>query len=158
MIFVLCDKINSGKSSFISSLAQRLIDEGRDVGGVFTPAHIEGKQKCGHDLCTISNGTISPPIEFTRERNFENSFQFGRYHFSSKAFDVANVLDANCDIFIIDEIGPLETVHRQGFFDLLIRAHKSADKLLIVMREDLALPDAISIPAISFKLGDDIPL
>lgn len=137
MHFILCDEINSGKSTFILDLCSDLINHGFSISGWITPPHLEGSVKTGHDIIFSDEGVMRSPIPFTRLEPFERSFQWRRYHFNENAFEMANHLDTGCDLFVMDEIGPLELEEKNGFFEIMNRAIGSSDNTLIVIRDGL---------------------
>lgn len=150
MHLVLNDEINSGKSSFVLSLVERLNREGCKPSGFITAAHIENGEKIGHDLVIIDNGVMHEPIKFTRTRFFEGSFQRAKYHFNKAAFGAINTLDVNTQLFIMDEIGPLETAHRRGFYSLMQRVLINSQNTLSVIRKGLEL-DFARIANVEFR-------
>lgn len=137
MHLILSDKIDSGKSTFILDLAGRLIEDGRKISGWITPAHMEGDRKAGHDLILISKGEMAKPIPFTRTTPFEESFPWRRFHFNRNAFELARGLDTKAEIFIMDEIGPLELEEGEGFIDVVMRALTDATTTISVVRSGL---------------------
>lgn len=134
MHLILCDKINSGKSTFMMGLVQRLITGGAKISGWVTPPHIKDGKKAGHDFVLFKNGEIAPPIPFTREEPFENSFQWARFHFNKIAFEQAAKLSTNSDLFIMDEIGPLELIDNKGFADTACAALTQCPNTLTIVR------------------------
>lgn len=137
MHLILCDEIDSGKSTFVLELTRSLIEKNKKISGWITPAHMDGEKKSGHDFITIDKGKFSERIPFTRLHEFENSFRWRRFHFSRTAFDIAGHLDTDCDLFIMDEIGPLELEEGQGFYDTMNEALAKSKSTLIVARTDL---------------------
>lgn len=134
-VLVLCDAINSGKSTFCLHLAKELINHECDVSGFVTPPYTIDGKKHGHDFIAIDHGKMAPPIPFTREEAFSGSFPMFRYHFNSRAFEIAEGLSG--EIFVLDEIGPLELDHRRGFYDIFKRVTKAAKVALVIVRDGL---------------------
>jgi len=137
MNFILTDKIDSGKSGYILSLAKRLIEEGLDVSGWITVAHMEGGYKIGHDMVKIERGRISAVLPFTRPAPFKDSFPWRRFHFNSHAFDDAEGIATDVDLFIMDELGPLELEESGGFIGIARRAMAGGADTLTVVRSGL---------------------
>ena len=138
MNFILTDEIDSGKSGHVLALARRMIEEGREVSGWVTVAHMEGGYKTGQDIVKIERGRISVALPFTRPAPFDGSFPWRRFHFNSHAFDDAEELATDVDLFIMDELGPLELEESGGFIGIARRAMAGAANTLTVVRSELA--------------------
>ncbi|MBT3181394.1 MAG: hypothetical protein HN337_02675 [Deltaproteobacteria bacterium] len=145
MIYILCDEINSGKSTFVLGLSKKLAQDGLCIGGWTTPPHIERETKVGHDFVAINDGIMDEPIPYTRPHPFDNSFQWKKYFFSKSAFKKARLLNFNCDLFIVDEIGPLELDDKQGFFQMINKFVEIPQNTLLVLRKGLykSIPEII---------------
>jgi nucleoside-triphosphatase THEP1 len=137
MNFILTDKIDSGKSGYVLALAKRLTEAGREVSGWITVAHMERGEKVGHDMVKIERGKCSAALPFTRQVPFEGSFPWRRFHFSSCAFEDAENLATDVDLFIMDELGPLELEEGKGFIAVARRAMAGKADTLIVARDGL---------------------
>lgn len=137
MNFILSDEINSGKTTFVLELFSGIARKGPMISGWITPPHIEGGRKVGHDIIFIEGREISSPVPFTRTGPFDGSFPWRRFHFSERAFESAANLKTACDLFIMDEIGPLELEDGRGFLEIMRRAIEDAGSTLIVIRRDL---------------------
>lgn len=137
MHFILCDAIDSGKSTFCMRLVKRLTEAGHAVSGWVTPAHLVGGDKQGHDFVAIDSSRLEPAIPFTRLEPFAGSFRWHRYHFNPQAFERASKLSAGKRIFIMDEIGPLELDCLKGFYAPMSRALDEASITLSVIRSGL---------------------
>jgi len=137
MQFILTDEIDSGKSGCVLALATRLIEAGGKISGWVTVAHMEDGKKAGHDIVTIEGGRLSARIPFTRAAPFEGSFPWRRFHFSARAFEVAQKLATDVDLFIIDELGPLELYEEGGFIGIARRALAESKNTLCVVRRGL---------------------
>jgi nucleoside-triphosphatase THEP1 len=137
MNFILCDEIDSGKSSLVLRLAHELIADGKSASGFVTTAHMEDGKKLGHDFVLIRNNSLDEPIPFTRPHPFENSFRWRRYFFNKYAFEAADALELSSDIIVMDEIGPLELEDKLGFFTFFQRALAIDRPKLVVVRKSL---------------------
>ncbi len=135
--YLLCGAIDSGKSAAVLALATRLIARGSDIAGWITPAFLQQGRKAGHDFIAIERGRPSPPIPFTREAAFEGSFFWRRYHFHKAAFVRAAAIPLDADLFLLDEIGPLEIEERRGFASVARRAYEHCPATLTVLRSGL---------------------
>lgn len=137
MNFILTDEIDSGKSSYVLSLAERMIEKGWSVSGWITVAHMDGGYKIGHDMVKIERGRISGALPFTRPAPFKDSFPWRRFHFNSHAFEEAEGLAIDVDLFIMDELGPLELEESGGFIGIARRAMAGGANTLTVVRSGL---------------------
>ena len=137
MHLVLCDAIDTGKSTFVLEAARRLAGRGIRISGWITPAHMKDGEKRGHDCIAIDRGAIEAPIPFTRLEPFEGSLPFMKYHFNAKAFDRVNAIAPAAELFVMDEIGPLELIEHRGFHDAMLAAFASAPATLAVVRTGL---------------------
>lgn len=137
MIYLLTGEIDSGKSTAVVKYARKLAEEGKEISGWITPAHMDGDKKIGHDFVLIDRSQFAEPIPFTRLHEFENSFKWRRFYFNKEAFKLADGLSNGCDLFIMDEIGPLEIEDGKGFTQILGRILDKPKHLLIVMRNGL---------------------
>jgi len=137
MHFILCDVIDSGKSRYVEGLARKMLGRGASVGGFVCVAHIEGGVKAGHDLIVLDGMGLSRPIPFTRTLPFDGSFPWRRFHFSRQAFEAVEGLELDADLFIMDEIGPLEIEDGKGFIETARRAIAGAGNTLSVVRQGL---------------------
>ena len=137
MIFVLTGEIDSGKSTAVANLCRDLIAKGYTLSGLITTAHMIDGRKVGHDCVFIKNNRLRDPVVYTRLSPFPRSSQWRRYHFNTDVFSDSGTLRTDCDLFVIDEIGPLELEHREGFLLLLERLlrQEPPPPLLIVARK-----------------------
>ncbi len=130
MIVILSAPIRSGKTTSLLQWAQHR----NDVYGILTP-DIDGK-RVFMDLATKEQF----PMEAAAE---EEKLAVGKFTFSKKGFDKAiKIIQDAIDKkgwLIIDEIGPLE-LKGEGFSNVLKEVLKKRnDKIIIVVREELAV-------------------
>ncbi len=137
MHFILCDGIDSGKSRYVEGLVRRMLGRGATVRGFVSAAHIEGGIKAGHDLIVLDGRGLAGPIPFTRPLPFEDSFPWRRFHMSRRAFEMVEGLEVDSDLFVMDEIGPLELEDGKGFMETARRALAGAGNTLSVVRRGL---------------------
>lgn len=137
MHFILTGEIDSGKSAFVGKLVRRLAHDGYAVSGWTTPAHMEQGSKIGHDFVAISQSESKPPIIFTRPDPFEQSFPWRRFHFNKLAFSQSQEIKPCSDLFVMDEIGPLELEEEMGFAPAARHALETAPHTLTVVRMGL---------------------
>jgi len=138
MIFVFHGKINSGKSTSILKLYGELKTLGIDVGGWITPPYIENGVKVGQNIILLNGKKSSfKSIPFMRRTPFEDSFEWRNIHFNGKAFNLAKSISFEHNIFIMDEIGPLEIIDGKGFLKIMKNAIAKTDRSIIVVRQSI---------------------
>ncbi|MBN1283101.1 MAG: hypothetical protein JXA24_04930 [Proteobacteria bacterium] len=148
MHIILTGEIDSGKSSCVQGLVTRIMGQGREVGGWITPAHTRAGIKAGHDFVAIDAGGPAPPLPFTRARPFQGSFPWRRFHFNRLAFErTTELAERLCrvpgpgsrapELFVMDELGPLELEEGKGFLKAARRAISVAPNTLTVVRKGL---------------------
>ncbi len=122
-IVVLTGWRGAGKTSLLLRLTAQAIKAGWRVGGLLAPARIEDGQKTGIEVADAHTG----------ERRLLASLIQGELHgprVGNWSFDEGSFVWGDgilrrslpCDLFVLDELGPLEFEHQQGWsagFDLL---------------------------------------
>jgi len=130
---IITGKIGSGKSSCALSLAKRLVKQGKKVSGWISIKNMEEK---GYDIIFIRSSRFSRPKRFIREAKFSGSLKWRRFWFSGDIFRQAGLIVSakKGDIFIIDEVGPLELEYHKGFWRYLARIYKTYPTTVTVVR------------------------
>jgi len=127
-----------GKTTFCQKLAVRARDAGWRVGGLLSPARIEGKNKTGIWVEDLASGQRR--LLASNQQGELHGVQQGQwtFHPPTLAWSQAALKRAlPCDLFILDELGPLEFDHHQGWalgFDLL--ASNDYRLALVVIRPE----------------------
>lgn len=155
MHVLLCDAIDSGKSTFCAGVVRRLRDEGVALFGWITPPHLVDGVKEGHDFVLLRGDAMDDPIPFTRPYPFDGAVPWRRWHFSQKPFERAEALPSASggkSLFIMDEIGPLELDAHRGFVAPMRRAFAEAPQTLTVLRCGLEDRIRTLLPEIPFQL------
>ena len=137
MHFILTGAVNSGKSSFVQGLVERLQTDGLKLKGWITPAHIERGKKVGHDFVELAGLKKQAAIVFTRTEPFACSLAFRSYHFNGAAFERAKKIGPSAGLFVMDEIGPLELCDNAGFAAAARKALRRSEVTLTVVRKGL---------------------
>lgn len=128
-IHLLSQAIQTGKTT---SLLQ-YVQTHSNCSGILTP--VINNQRFFYSIASGESRLMeAEPTE-------QNCLHIGRYSFSKAAFDWAiaqceNVLKSRQELFIIDEIGPLE-LRNEGFYNLLMQVlanQYAIEKLLLVVR------------------------
>lgn len=135
---IITGDVNSGKTSLASKLVDFLKDKYK-IGGFLARSHFENGQKKSYFVENITNGNN---LLLASLDNFGDTFVFGRFYFSQKTFkEISGYYDENIlkniQIFVLDEVGPLE-IRGDGWFELINRLIKKWDGVVIfVVRKNL---------------------
>ena len=135
-IIILSGKVDSGKTSTLTRWVDTWQTLGLQIGGVLTAAVMDRDKKIGYDLIDINSGNEYPLV---RSKPFDQSWQMGRFFFDKTGFNLLHdKISRQCakDLYILDEIGPLEMIKKQGLYAIfihLLQQHSSS--LLLVVRE-----------------------
>jgi len=153
MIYILTGEINSGKTTTLSGWVEAWRSDGCTLGGILAPANWQGGKKISYDVMDAQTGKRRLLASRKRLRNAES---FGPFWFSKKGLlfgeKVLMGLNAEMEIGVVDEIGPLELDHRgwaQGFRSLLSHAPRN---LIVVVRTPLVKEVAHSFHLSPFEI------
>jgi len=141
-IALLSGEIGAGKTTVCQRVVNLARSRGYACGGLLTPALIEDGRKVG--IVGVDLGSGGRRVMARIDRDLGGPC-VGCYHFTADAFAWANAIiasavKANCDLLVVDEIGPLELVQGGGLapaLDLL----SAVPRALIVVR--ISLVDAL---------------
>lgn len=108
-IVLICGRKNSGKTTYLQNIVNRVKTRGRQVSGVLTVSEfLESGQKI-YFIKDLQSGQqqflASPKSEFSR------MLHFGNYFFNPEALEFANRIlckNITADYVFLDEYGPLE--------------------------------------------------
>lgn len=126
-ILVLTGKRGDGKTTFCSALAEQASVAGWKVTGLLSPAIFKDGMKTGILTQDLRTGETRP-LAMLSALNVERStfsLELGQWLFAPTVVDWGNqILQSRqpCDLFIIDELGPLEFYRGEGWvhaFDAL---------------------------------------
>jgi nucleoside-triphosphatase THEP1 len=141
-VLILTGKIGTGKTTACRKAVKKAVEKGLAAGGILTPPIYEDGTKTGfyaEDLGTgerwvLGSKDTDPGSPGT---------VFGMYRFLiggfARAFGVLKTAIADrCGLIVLDEIGPLEIVHKKGFWRMLETLFDVKDSyLLLVVRPSL---------------------
>ena len=122
MITIITGDSGVGKTTFILKRIQKIKDSGRMAYGIITPAIFnEQNKKIGFSALSTSSGE---EWELARTDKILPGPTYGPYHFCDEGFTKANnqlskCLKSNKKIIFLDEIGPLELKHKDGYYPIL---------------------------------------
>lgn len=135
MITIVTGKINSGKTTYLKNNYEKT-----QKGDGFLSVKFFAKDNfIGYNLLHLKSGKESP---FIRKKTAIPSewieiFAMGQFSFSQEGFRFAEKIMKNCtdEPVYLDEIGPLEILHKKGFHEILkTQLNKN---LFISVRESL---------------------
>ncbi len=115
-LWMLSGERGVGKTSFCRSLATHAHLQGWDVAGLVSPAVFEGEIKTGilaEDLRTGETRSLA-----VAKHHFSFDLQMGMWFFSRSTIAWGNHViqqSTPCHLLIIDELGPLELTHQEGW-------------------------------------------
>jgi nucleoside-triphosphatase THEP1 len=124
--YILTGEINSGKTTVLTKFFNDSAGK-KIIAGWLSPKE--------YDIHFIKGSKIISKMPLARKKPFKPSVKFGHLWFNENAFKEASKIDfGECDIFIIDEIGPLELEEKKGFCALLPGIYKKYDTTITVIR------------------------
>jgi nucleoside-triphosphatase THEP1 len=131
-VFIISGKVGSGKTTHLIEILQLLKDSGSKISGVIAHGLLDDDLRIGFDIEDINSGEKVPLCR--REKMIDHVEQTGQFSFSKAGIEFGkNALKKDCDLLVIDEIGPLE-LSGGGWADQM---HTSSMPLLLVVREEL---------------------
>jgi nucleoside-triphosphatase THEP1 len=139
----------------------RLVEQARQAGwslaGVLCPAVFEDGEKIAIDMLDLTTGELR---RLAHRENRQTGFEVtDHWNFDNAVLDRGNKilgLAGICDLFFVDELGPLEFYRRQGWvnaFDTLIRGEFK--RAVVVIRPEL-LEEARNLWPGAFVISLDI--
>jgi nucleoside-triphosphatase len=128
-----------GKTTFCRVIAEQAHAGRWQVAGLLSPGIFEGDVKTGIRAEDLRTGETRPLAQATPAAGFD--LQLGRWYFDPAVFAWGNEVLENslpCDLFIVDELGPLEFVQSRGWTAALPTLRQSRYRLgLVVVRPEL---------------------
>ncbi|GEM_PF-1476749 len=135
-IYILTGKIHSGKTSFLQKMCDTLKTKGSKINGLLSPAFYESKTHKGYNGFNIKSEELFALARLDGNPEWEKA---GQYYFIPEGLKKAeeSILDfQNCDLTIIDEIGPLE-MKEKGLWKAACFLFNQPQNILIVLRESI---------------------
>ncbi len=137
MIIVLTGDSGSGKTTLCQRIVASLKGRGSDVAGVLTRPRFALGQKAGMDVQDVRTGERRALAE--RAAMGEGTAKLGwQFDGAGLAWGAQALRGAMpCDVLVVDELGPLELVHNQGWIVALdiLRTNQYRDALVVVRSE-----------------------
>jgi nucleoside-triphosphatase len=141
-----------GKTTALLTVRKSAIQAGRRVGGFLSVARFEANEKAGIDLMDAATGRVMPLATLGEASGGADDICTGHYTFSPDAL-AAGLQYAEAgrgaDVFIVDELGPLELQRGAGWIAVIDMIRSRAfgvalvtirPELLDHAREKMALP------------------
>jgi len=133
---LISDEVNTGKSSKLWELVKFFINQGRNVSGWISLPYFENDIKTGYDIVFITMSKIQNKRKFIRKESFQGSAQWRSFFFDETVFvDSSKIEFGKPDIFVIDEVGPLELCDHMGFWPVLHNIYNNRSTLTVVRRK-----------------------
>lgn len=137
MIFILTGPVNSGKTTLLKRVVKELKKQKFKVDGFLSEALWENEEKIGFNLFDLRGERVIPYIRKSGQRDWERS---GSYFFTPQGMNWAKqaiLRSAEADIFVVDEIGPLE-LSGKGLWPALDKiTFERAQIFLFVVRKSI---------------------
>jgi len=105
----------AGKTTFCRCVAELARAAGQDVAGLLAPPRMEDSDKTGIFVMDLRSG--EQHLLASAASQEIDGIRMGRWSFSAPAFQWADAVLSRatpCDLLIVDEIGPLELIRREG--------------------------------------------
>lgn len=133
-----------GKTTFILNKIQNIKNMGRTAHGIITPPLYDKRhEKIGFFALNTASGE---EWELARTDKILTGPSFGPFHFCEEGFTKANRdlyqdLKSKKNIIFLDEIGPLELLHKKGYYPILklFKEVSLKQNILLVIRPSLIL-------------------
>ncbi|MBN1538348.1 MAG: hypothetical protein JW908_16545 [Anaerolineales bacterium] len=138
-IWLISGERQVGKTTWCSSLARQAKAAGWKVGGLITPAVFSGGEKVGFDLIDLlSNVQYHFGVSDSAHPDW---IKIGDWRLNPEVLAWANQQLKHCrgcELFILDELGPLEFKHNQGFHEgMKLLDDKAFHAAFVVIRPEL---------------------
>ncbi|MEN6409745.1 MAG: nucleoside-triphosphatase [Anaerolineaceae bacterium] len=138
-IWVITGWQGRGKTTFCKLLIEAAQRTGWDVSGMYSPAVYKKGMKESIHAVDIRSGVEKPLASMIRQSPMDLSL--GKWYYSLQTLEWGNqalLAGAPCDLFVIDELGPLELNLSQGWTNALRVIRRANFKLaLVVVRPEL---------------------
>lgn len=141
-LHLLTADIGAGKTTFCAALADHARTAGWDVAGILSPPVFENGVKTGILAQNLRTGeTRTLAISSTQFPTPDHQLPLGNWLFSPSTLSWGNqTLTAAlpCDLFIVDELGPLELLRNEGWIHALTALRQQTYKIgIAVVRPSL---------------------
>ncbi len=156
-LWVLTGERGAGKTTHCRALVEQARAAGWDVAGLLSLAIFKGGVKTGILTQDLRTGEARPlAVLATQPPLTTHHLPLGQWHFDPSVIAWGNqILESRqpCDLFIVDELGPLEFFRGEGWvsaFDALRQVHYRLT--VIVIRPECI--DAFAKMGFSFQVAE----
>lgn len=139
-LFVMTGGFGSGKTTWISRMLERAAQRQLGLAGVYTPAVFEEGEKVAIDAVLLPSGQrfeFAPKLKGVQADGLK---RLG-WDFQDSAMARINAhlrTCVGCDLFVVDELGPLELLRGQGYVQALeLLDAQAVSSALVVVRPAL---------------------
>jgi nucleoside-triphosphatase THEP1 len=142
VIHILTGPVHSGKTTFLNNIIPLLRGKNLKIDGYLSKALWENEEFIGYDLVDLRDHENYP---FIRKEGSEKWERIGSFFFRPKTLDIAKKIIHRCgqaDLFIIDEVGPLE-LNDKGIWPALMDVLTIPEQHLLLVVRDSILEDLI---------------
>jgi nucleoside-triphosphatase THEP1 len=141
-LYLLTAPRGAGKTTFCRALVDQARVAGWDVAGVLSPPVFENGVKTGIRAENLrTNESLSLAVSITQSPITNYDSPLGQWLFSSANLNWGNEIFAAslpCDLFIVDELGPLELIRGEGWLNALEALRQPKYKIgIVVIRPEL---------------------
>jgi nucleoside-triphosphatase THEP1 len=143
-IIVLSGISGSGKTKLCSRLCHSRKNQGCDIAGILTLPFYQNGNKTQLIVENIRSGECHPLANLTTTYDGP---EIGKWRFNSEGLEkglIALKHSTPCDILVIDELGPLELLHGEGWFYALKLLKKVFYRQALVVIRPRLLPEFYS--------------
>ena len=156
-LWLVTGERGAGKTRFCRRVAELARKAGWQVGGVISPAVFVGQDKTGIQVESLFSGEVRPLAAKKEQPSFNRVL--GEWYFDSQALEWGNgeLINAlakgenqkTMDLLVIDEIGPLELLHSEGWTAALPLLNNPVYRFgLVVIRPELVETACRQLPAL----------
>ena len=138
-LYIISGERQAGKTTFCRKIIEAAKTVGWQTGGVLSPAVFSEGKKIAIDLLDLKTG-LQQQMARTRRPDENTSFSLNWVFEKTQLTRGNEILKtaAPCDLLVIDELGPLELLHGQGWqAGLKTLANKNYRLGLLVIRPEL---------------------
>jgi len=150
LLFVIAGEVNEGKTTFARKLADELAKQNVEAEGFLSEGEFKTGQKIAFYLRNLKTGERKLLCTDESQPGWAKT---GRYYFDPQTLEYGNNLLKSASensAVIIDEVGPLESKHKQGWADgiLFLQTLPGCTQIWVVRKSLLPLvKDMFSVAA-----------